>query len=81
MPLSPLSPEALHDVCTEWSDPLGQLADIESKIAFVRQKLPALLENQLLINAVLNGIKQNSGGPKRRRHMLFDNEWRLHMDA
>jgi len=81
MPLSPLSPEALHDFCTEWSDPLGQLADIESKIGFVRQKLPALLENHLLINAVLNGIKQNSGGPERRRHMLFDNEWRLHMDA
>lgn len=81
MPLSPVSPEALHDFCAEWSDPLGQLADMESKITFVQQRLPALLGNQPLITAVLNGIKQNSGGPERRRHMLFDNEWLLHMDA
>jgi predicted metal-dependent enzyme (double-stranded beta helix superfamily) len=81
MPLSPVSPKALHDFCAEWSDPLGQLADMESKITFVQQRLPALLENQPLITAVLNGIKQNSGGPERRRHMLFDNEWLLHMDA
>ena len=81
MPLPPVSPEDLHDYCTEWSDPLGQLTDNESKIAYVRQRLPALLENQLLITAVLNDIKQNAGRPERRRHMLFDNEWRLHMDA
>lgn len=81
MPLSPVSPEALHAFCAEWSDPLGQLADIESKITFVQQRLPALLGNQPLITAVLNGIKQNSGRPERRRHMLFDNEWLLHMDA
>jgi len=81
MPLSPVSPEALHAFCAEWSDPLGQLADIESKITFVQQRLPALLGNQPLITAVLNGIKQNSDGPERRRHMLFDNEWLLHMDA
>jgi predicted metal-dependent enzyme (double-stranded beta helix superfamily) len=81
MPLSPVSPKDLHDYCAEWSDPLGQFADNESKIAYVRQRLPALLENQLLITALLNDIKQNYGGAERRRHMLFDNEWRLHMDA
>ena len=81
MPLSPVSPKALHAFCTEWSDPLGQLADIESKINFVQQRLPALLGNQPLITTVLNGIKQNSGGPERRLHVLFDNEWLLHMDA
>ena len=81
MPLSPVSPKALHAFCAEWSDPLGQLADIESKITFVQQRLPALLGNQPLITTVLNGIKQNSGGPERRRHVLFDNEWLLHMDA
>jgi predicted metal-dependent enzyme (double-stranded beta helix superfamily) len=81
MPLLPVSPKDLHDYCNEWSDPLGQLTDNESKIAYVRQRLPVLLENQALITAVLNDIKQNFGGPERRRHMLFDNEWRLHLDA
>ncbi|MGB5421329.1 MAG: cysteine dioxygenase family protein [Desulfobacterales bacterium] len=81
MPLPLCSPKDLREYCTEWSDPLGQLTDNESKIAYVRQRLPALLENQLLITAVLNDIKQKAGGPERRRHMLFDNEWRLHMDA
>ena len=81
MPLPPVSLKDLHDYCTEWSDPLGQLSDNESKIAYVRQRLPALLENQLLITTVLNNIKQNSGGPERRRHILFDNEWCLHIDG
>ena len=81
MPLLPVDSKGLHDYCTEWSDPLGQLSDNESKIDYVRQRLPALLENQLLITAVLNDIKKNSGGPGRRRYMLFDNEWRLHMDS
>jgi predicted metal-dependent enzyme (double-stranded beta helix superfamily) len=81
MPLPPVSLKDLHDYCTEWSDPLGQLSDNESKIAYVRQKLPTLLENRLLITAVLNETKHNTGSPERRRHMLFDNEWRLHMDG
>ncbi|MGW8188139.1 MAG: hypothetical protein ACWGNK_12760 [Desulfobacterales bacterium] len=81
MPPSPVGPKDLHDYCTEWSDPLGQLSDNESKIAYVRQRLPNLLKNQLLITTVLNNIKQNSGGPERRRHMLFDNEWCLHIDG
>jgi predicted metal-dependent enzyme (double-stranded beta helix superfamily) len=81
MPLPSVNPKGFHDYCTEWSDPLGHLTDNESKIDFVRQRLPALLENQLLITAVLNDIKQNSDGSKRRRHMLFDNEWCLHMDS
>jgi predicted metal-dependent enzyme (double-stranded beta helix superfamily) len=81
MPLPPLSPKDLHNYCAEWSEPLGQLTDIDSKIAYVRKRLPALLENRLLITAVLNDIKKNSGEPRRRRHMLFDNEWCLHMDA
>jgi predicted metal-dependent enzyme (double-stranded beta helix superfamily) len=81
MPLPLVIPKDLRDFCTEWSDPLGQLTDNASKIAYVRQRLPALLENQLLITAVLNDIKQNSRGSERRRHMLFDNEWLLHMDA
>jgi predicted metal-dependent enzyme (double-stranded beta helix superfamily) len=81
MPLPPVSPEALHYFCAEWSDPIGQLADFGSKIAFVRQRLPVLLRNQPLITAVLNGIKRNTGGHERRQHLLFENEWLLHMDA
>ena len=66
MQLSPVSLKYLHEYCAEWSDPLGQLTDNESKIAYVRQRLPALLKNQLLITAFLNDIKQNSGGAERR---------------
>lgn len=81
MPLPPVSSKALHDYCAEWSDPLGKFADTESKIAYVRQRLPALLRNQPLITAILHDIKRDAGGPERRRHMLFDNEWLLHLDA
>lgn len=81
MPLSPLILEDLHDHCADWSDALGQLADVESKIAYVRQKLPAIIENRPLIAAILHDIKGNAGGPERRQHMLFNNEWLLHMDA
>ncbi|MDZ7580974.1 MAG: hypothetical protein U5R30_10220 [Deltaproteobacteria bacterium] len=81
MTLSLLSRADLHDHCAGWSDPLGQLGDDASKIAYVRRRLPDLLESRPLITAILGEIKRHTGGPERSGRMLFDNEWLLYMDA
>jgi predicted metal-dependent enzyme (double-stranded beta helix superfamily) len=81
MLMTPSSHDDLRDRCAGWSAAIAEMTSDASRIAYVHQKLPALLENQPLMAAILRAIKQDTAASERARRTLFDNEWLLLMDA
>jgi len=81
MPLLPVTLEKMHDHFSTWSDDLGNLADIESKIRYCRERIPEFLLNRSLIADILHGMTAGAKDSDRSHRMLFDNEWLIHMDT
>ena len=81
MPPPPLTLKKIHDYFSAWSDDLGNLTGIESKIHYCRTRIPEFLLNRSLIADILHGISSGAKNNAHSHRMLFDNEWLIHMDT
>ncbi len=74
-------PSELRLTCNRWSESLIKLDDQKDRIEYVRNELPALLNNQAVFVELLGCIAGGRPYPDVRKAQLFEDEILLHLNT
>jgi predicted metal-dependent enzyme (double-stranded beta helix superfamily) len=77
-------PESLNELQTtfdRWSEALQNYKDMEKRIFYIGQEMPALLLNHQLFQKILTGIVKGQSYPDARQATMFNNEFILFINT
>ena len=77
--MSPV-PQALQTICNRWSASLKGLSDAETRIDYMCQAVPELLNNKKVFADILKDLLNGASYPDLRQATMFDNELFLYAD-
>ena len=74
-------PAELRLICNRWSEALVKLEGQKERIEYVRNELPALLNNQALFTELLRNIAGGHPYPDIHKAQLFEEEILLYLNT
>jgi predicted metal-dependent enzyme (double-stranded beta helix superfamily) len=81
MPIYQKMPPELHTICNRWCEALNTLKYDKDRIEYVRNELPALLNNQAVFVELLSNIAGGYPYPDIRKAQLFEDEILLYLST
>ena len=75
-----LIPEPFRSICDRWAKHLQQINDRNSRMHYIKQELPGLLEKKTIFYEILEKLCAGNPYPDIRYAGVFDNELMLYID-